>query len=88
MLLVAFSRLCTELPHTGLETRLRFYSTSVKTVLRGIFRHHQRYIAVNHHQTYRNQQITERFTAGESSYDLAKEFGLSRQRIYQIIHKR
>ena len=34
----------------------------------------------------RNVHIAARVAGGESTYDLAKEFGLSRQRIYQIVH--
>lgn len=34
----------------------------------------------------RNQQIRERYTAGERLSDLARKFGISPQRVYQIVH--
>ena len=34
----------------------------------------------------RNQEIRSRFTQGEDSIELAKEYRISRKRIYQIIH--
>ena len=34
----------------------------------------------------RNREVRSRFAAGEDSIDLAKEYGVSRKRIYQIIH--
>jgi Mor family transcriptional regulator len=36
----------------------------------------------------RNQQIRERYAAGERLSDLAREFGISPQRVYQIVHFR
>ena len=33
-----------------------------------------------------NQAIRTRFTNGENTLDLAKAFGISRKRVYQIIH--
>ena len=34
----------------------------------------------------RNQAIRARFAHGQNSIDLAKAFGISRKRVYQIIH--
>ena len=34
----------------------------------------------------RNGEIRIRFAEGEDSIDLAREYGISRKRIYQIIH--
>ena len=34
----------------------------------------------------RNQQIRERYAAGEWFSDLAREFGISQQRVYPIVH--
>jgi Mor family transcriptional regulator len=34
----------------------------------------------------RNQAIRTRFANGENTIDLAKAFGISRKRVYQIIH--
>lgn len=34
----------------------------------------------------RNEAIRARFASGENTIDLAKAFGISRKRVYQIIH--
>jgi Mor family transcriptional regulator len=34
----------------------------------------------------RNQAVSTRFANGENTIDLAKAFGISRKRVYQIIH--
>lgn len=34
----------------------------------------------------RNREIRSRFVAGEDTIDLATEYGISRKRIYQVIH--
>jgi len=39
-------------------------------------------------QTNRNQQIRERYLAGETISDLAQEFGISPQRVSQIVRGR
>ena len=39
-------------------------------------------------QTNRNQQIRERHSAGETISDLAREFGISPQRVSQIVRGR
>ncbi len=44
--------------------------------------------ATTPHLVDRNQQIRDRYDAGESLSDLAKAFGISPQRISQIIHGR
>jgi Mor family transcriptional regulator len=39
-------------------------------------------------KTERNAQIRKRFAAGEGISDLGREFGLTPQRVYQIVHRR
>jgi hypothetical protein len=39
-------------------------------------------------QLGRNTLIRERFRAGEDTYTLAEEYGISLQRVYQILHYR
>lgn len=84
----ASSRLCTEVPHTGLETQLRFYRQAAKTVLNNIFVGQSPQILIQKALSARNQRIRQLYAAGEFMSDLSREYGISHQRISQIVHGR
>lgn len=75
------------MPHTGLGTRLRFYMELAPTlVLEHIFTELPPKVAQQNAILARNQDILARFALGELGSDLAKEYGLSHQRISQIVY--
>ncbi len=77
------------MPHTGLETRLRFYAIAVKTVLYHVFCVSLGpKITKKQALTARNELIRARFACGEPMRDLAREYNISPQRVSQIIHER
>ena len=74
------------MPHTGLETLLRFYRQAAKTVLNNIFIGQSPPILRQKALSARNQRIKRLYAEGELMSDLSREYGISRQRISQIVH--
>ena len=75
------------MPHTGLKALLRLpIGWSVIVVLESIFTDFSPRKAKETLLLARNRRIRERFALGESTQNLAREFGISRQRVYQIMH--
>lgn len=79
----AGSRLCTELPHTGLETLLRFYRLAAKTVLNNIFIGQSPRVLQAKTLLSRNQRIQARYAEGDLLSDIAEDYGISYQRVWQ-----
>lgn len=76
-----------KLPHTGVEPLpLRRVDAAIFDLLYAFFGHQSPRIAQKSFLEARNHRILTRFFAGESTDELASEFGISRQRVYQIIH--
>jgi hypothetical protein len=68
----------------GLRTRLRFYlPIAAHTVLENIFTSQP---IIEYHKSTRNQHIQQLYAKGELMSDLSKMFGVSPQRISQIVH--
>ncbi len=74
------------MPHTGLEARLRFYQISAKIVLNNVFTGQSPHILHQKAISARNQHIKRLYADGELMSDLSREYGVSRQRISQIVH--
>ncbi|KAB2902110.1 MAG: hypothetical protein F9K27_17705 [Anaerolineae bacterium] len=81
----ASSRLCTEMPHTGLETLLRFYRRAAKIVLNNIFIGQSPRILQAKTLLTRNQSIQALYAEGELLCDIAQDYGISYQRVWQIV---
>ena len=80
MMLIASLRLCNTVTLTGNEHPRLSLPSVVKRLLNycGITRNPLRY--------NRNERIRLRFADGQALSDLARAFGLSPQRIFQIVH--
>ena len=74
------------MPHTGLETRLRFYRLAAKTILNNVFKGQSTRILQAKTVLARNQSIQALYTEGSLMADLADDFGISHQRVYQIVY--
>ncbi len=88
MSFVAYSSECMEVPHTGVQTPLRLHLVMaacqlLETIFPGVPR---RRTCPNPAKVTRNEFIRQRYAAGELMSDLSKEFGISSQRISQIVH--
>ncbi len=75
-------------PHTGVQTPLRLHLVMaacqlLETIFPGVPR---RRTCPNPAKVTRNEFIRQRYAAGELMSDLSKEFGISSQRISQIVH--
>ena len=86
----ASSRLCTEVPHTGLKPLLRLLEKRAAfAFLDQIFPEiPQIRMSPSPKRVSRNELIRERYEEGEFMSDLSREYGVSRQRISQIVHHR
>jgi hypothetical protein len=76
---------------TGFDiTRVPSMNTAIRRVLdllyHGIPRPTQPVLPEYHSKVERNQQIRARYAAGESIADLAREYKISDQRVFQILH--
>ena len=77
------------MPHTGLEARLRFSQEARDIILQHItFAPPPLQITKKRIISARNRAIRTRHAAGEHMSDLAREYGVSHQRISQIVHGR
>ena len=74
------------MPHTGLETRLRFYRLAAKTILNNIFTGQSPRVLQAKTILTRDQSIQARYAEGSLMADLADDYGISHQRIYQIVY--
>jgi len=73
------------MPHTGLETLLRFYRRAAKTVLNNIFIGQSPRILQAKTLLSRNQRIQALYAEGELLCDIAQDYGISSQRVWQIV---
>lgn len=73
------------MPHTGLETLLRFYRRAAKTVLNNIFIGQPPRILQAKTLLSRNQRIQALYAEGELLCDIARDYGISSQRVWQIV---
>lgn len=73
------------MPHTGLETQLRFYRQAAKTVLNNIFIGQPSRILQAKTLLSRNQRIQALYAEGELLCDIAQDYGISYQRVWQIV---
>lgn len=85
--------MCTDMTPTGFDiTRLPSLNTAIQRVLdllyAGIPRSTKPVIQKHISKSERNQQLRTRYAAGESLADLARNYDLSDQRVFQIIHHR
>lgn len=78
------------MPHTGVETLLRpEVRVAAFQMLETIFPYiPRRWNSKTPRKVSRNEIIRQRFAAGEPMSDLSSEYGISRQRISQIVHRR
>jgi DNA invertase Pin-like site-specific DNA recombinase len=74
------------MPHTGLETRLRFYRLAAKTILNNVFKGQSPRILQTKTLLTRNQSIQALYAEGSLMADLADDYGISHQRVYQIVY--
>jgi hypothetical protein len=75
------------MPHTGLETQLRFYRLAAKTVLNNIFTGQSPRLLQAKTALLRNQRIQSLHAEGELLRDIAQDVGVSPQRIWQIAQR-
>jgi len=73
-------------PHTGFSPQLRFYPDVAKTVLFHTFSEFSPSIQHQKAVSSRNQRIRQLYADGELMIDLSKMYGISCQRISQIVH--
>ena len=74
------------MPHTGLETRLRFYRLAAKTILNNVFKGQSSRILRTKTILARDQRIQALYAEGSLMADLADDYGISHQRVYQIVY--
>ena len=74
------------MPHTGLETRLRFYRLAAKTILNNVFKGQSSRILQAKTLLARDQSIQALYAEGSLMADLADDYGISHQRVYQIVY--
>jgi hypothetical protein len=74
------------MPHTGLETRLRFYRLAAKTILNNVFKGQSSRILQAKTILTRDQRIQAMYAEGSLMADLADYYGISHQRVYQIVY--
>jgi hypothetical protein len=74
------------MPHTGLETRLRFYRLAAKTILNNVFKGQSSRILQAKTILTRDQRIQAMYAEGSLMADLADDYGISHQRVYQIVY--
>ena len=86
--MVASSRLCTDMPHTGLEGRPRYRLENAILNLLDLLYTDQERVFFTLTKVSRNKDIIERYKEGLPFPEIANEFGISEQRVFQIVNGR
>jgi len=78
-----------DMPHTGFKTPpLRLIDIAVFDLICAFFEYQSPPIAQKHLFLTRNHDIRTRYAQGEVMTDLGREYGISCQRVSQIVHHR